>query len=125
LIGVISLQIIFSKSFGITDKMDILRFSPFLKIGTTKEIFKTAGKIPVDKHRLNRSVSGTLATETNFLSMDCEMPSGPEPLCSSSLKMAFSTAVCVSWTRDTLCDSCFSSEKVSSVGNEMASPSLT
>jgi hypothetical protein len=54
MIGVISSQIIFSKSFGITDRMDILRlqeiyrFQPFLKIGTTKDSFQTAGKMPVD-----------------------------------------------------------------------------
>jgi hypothetical protein len=40
-------------------------------------------------------------------------------------KMAFSTDIRVSWTRDTFCDSCSSSGKVSSVGNETGSPLLT
>jgi hypothetical protein len=84
-----------------------------LKIGTIKDSFQAPGKMPIDKDRLNRSVSGTLPTETNFLSMNGEMPSILGLFCSSSPNMASSTAVCVSWTKDTLCDSCFSYGKVS------------
>jgi hypothetical protein len=71
------------KNVGITDKIvirryqEISRFLPLLKIGTTKDFFQTAGKMPVDKDRLNRSVNGALKTETNLLSMDDEMSSDP------------------------------------------------
>jgi hypothetical protein len=57
----------------------IPHLSPFLKIRTTMDFFQTAGKMPVDKDRLNRSVSKSLTTETNFLSMDGKMLSGPSP----------------------------------------------
>jgi hypothetical protein len=64
----------------------------------------------------------SIRTETNFLSMDDRMPSSPGPFCSSSPKMAFSTAVCVSWTRDILCDSCSSSGKVQSWATKWVHP---
>jgi hypothetical protein len=96
-----------SKTFGITDKIYFAR---------NLESFQTAGKMSVDKDRLNRSISGTLTTEANFLSMDGEMPSRLGSFCLSSLKTALSTTVCVSLIKNTLCDS--SSGKVSSLSNE-------
>jgi hypothetical protein len=116
MIVVISLQIIFSKSFGITNKINI-QFLATLQNRNDKGLFPKAGKMPVNKNRLNRSVSGTLTTETNFLSMGGKTLSDPRPFCSPNPKMGSLTAVCVSWKRDALCDSYSSSGKVSSVGS--------
>jgi hypothetical protein len=59
---------------------------PLFKMGTTKDSFQTTGKIPVDKDKLNKSVGGTLTTETNLLSMDGEMPSGSRLFCLTAPK---------------------------------------